>query len=274
MTGCEHHDIQHSIIAVIAGAVHPHFLCDIRAMIDFIYQAQSPFLSESAIASFADSPQEFHKEKMAITEAGACKGSKGSTISHFNIPKLKIWNHFAQSTRMMGAPFQWTADIMEWLHTTQVKITFHLMNHHSHFEEQCTRILDRQEQVWLFNSVCHFHVGGDHIFSGPVDMTAPENVFTSQHPMQNYFLRSLVSPNSLVAFHVNKSPDIVSISIESAAHLYVLPDLCPVLGNFTHELSHQQCCGHQISRGCPNVMSQQGCLPDVGFCLDWSVTKH
>jgi hypothetical protein len=156
MTGREHCDIQRSIVAIIAGAVHPCFLCAIRAMIDFIYQVQLPFLSESAIASFADSLQEFHEEKMAITEAGARKGSKGSTISHFNIPKLEIWNHFAQSTRMMGAPFQWTANVMEQLHTTQVKITFCLTNHHSHFEEQCARILDWQEQVWLFDSVCHF----------------------------------------------------------------------------------------------------------------------
>jgi hypothetical protein len=253
MTGREHCDIQRSIIAVIAGAVHPCFLRTIHAMIDFIYQVQLPFLSESAIASFADSLQEFHEEKMAITEAGACEGSKGSTISHFNIPKLEIWNHLTQSMRMMGAPFQWTTNVTERLHTTQVKITFCLTNHHSHFEEQCARILDRQERVRLFNSVCHFCVGGDPIFSGPVDATAPENVFTSQCPTQNYFLRSLVSPNSLAAFHVNKSPDIVSISIESAAHLYALPDLWPALGDFTCELSHQQRHGHWISRGCPNV---------------------
>jgi hypothetical protein len=103
-------------------------------------------------------------------------------------------------------------------------------------------------------------VGGDPIFSGPVDATAPENIFTSQRPMLNYFLRSLISPNSLAAFHVNKSPDIVSISIESAAHLYALLDLWPALGDFTHELSHQQCCGHQISRGCPDIGFDHICI--------------
>ena len=236
MTGHKHHEIQCSIIAVIAGAVLPHFLHAIHALIDFIYQVQLPFLSESAISSLVDSLQEFHEEKMAVTEAGACEGSKGP-ISHFNIPKLKIWHHFAQSTRMMGASIQWTANITERLHTT-MKNAFHAMNHRD-FVEQCMRILDWQEQVWLFDLFYKFLVNGDPTFSSPVNTVVPQDVVTSWHPIQNYFLKGLVTPDSLAVLHFNKSPDIASISIESAAHLYALPDLWPVLGDFTLGLSHQ-----------------------------------
>jgi hypothetical protein len=87
MTGREHRDIQHSIMAVIAGAVPPRFLCTIHAMVDFIYQVQSPVLSETSISWFVNALREFHDEKGAITEAGACMGTKGM-IEHFNIPNV------------------------------------------------------------------------------------------------------------------------------------------------------------------------------------------
>ena len=253
MTGREHRDIQRSIIAVIAGAVPPRFLRAIRALIDFIYQVQSPLLTGSAIVSFVDSLQEFHKEKASITDARARMGSKGA-ISHFNIPKLEIWHHFAQSTRMMGAPIQWTADVMERLHITEVKHTFRATNHRN-FEEQCARILDRRERVRLFDLFCEFVAKGDPALTSPVDVSAPapELVLTSQRPMPNFFLKGLLSSNSLVTFHLSKTPNITSISIGEAADLYALQDFWPALGDFSHTLSHQQRRGRRVFGGCPDV---------------------
>ena len=258
MTGREHRDIQRSIVAVIAGAVSPRFLRAICALIDFIYQVQSPYLSESAIASFVDSLHKFHKEKTAITDAGARRGSKGP-IFHFNIPKLKIWHHFTQSTRMMGAPIQWTADVTERLHITEVKFTFGLTNH-CNFKEQCARILDRLEQVWLFDLYCQLCICGGLTLSSPVNEAVPETLITAQCPIQNYFSKGLVSPNSLAAFHFNKSPDITSISIGEAARMYTLLDLWPALGDFARRLSHRQHHGCWISRGCPNVGFDRICI--------------
>ncbi|KAH8979276.1 hypothetical protein EDB86DRAFT_2814758 [Lactarius hatsudake] len=269
MTGREHRDIQRSIIAVIAGAVPPSFLRAIRALIDFIYQVQSPFLTESAISSFVDSLKEFHDEKAAITAAGARIGTKGP-ITHFNIPKLELWQHFACSTKMMGAPIQWTADVTERLHITEVKHPFRATNHRN-FEEQCARILDRLERVKLFDFFCKFLANGDLKLSNPVVTEAVltaqqdlhpvlpptvatcEEIVMSQRPMQNYFLKGLVSSNSLAAFHLNKTPDIASISIGEATHLYALQDFWPALGDFMSGLSHQQRRGRRVSRGCPDV---------------------
>ncbi|KAH8983317.1 hypothetical protein EDB86DRAFT_2811651 [Lactarius hatsudake] len=269
MTGREHRDIQRSIIAVIAGAVPPSFLRAIRALIDFIYQVQSPFLTESAISSFVDSLKEFHDEKAAITAAGARIGTKGP-ITHFNIPKLELWQHFACSTKMMGAPIQWTADVTERLHITEVKHPFRATNHRN-FEEQCARILDRLERVKLFDFFCKFLANGDLKPSNPVVTEAVltaqqdlhpvlpptvatcEEIVMSQRPMQNYFLKGLVSSNSLAAFHLNKTPDIASISIGEATHLYALQDFWPALGDFMSGLSHQQRRGRRVSRGCPDV---------------------
>ncbi|KAH8997724.1 hypothetical protein EDB86DRAFT_3064262 [Lactarius hatsudake] len=261
MTGREHCDIQRSIIAVIAGAVPPRFLRAIRALIDFIYQVQSPFLTESAISSFVDSLKEFHDEKAAITAAGAHIGTKGP-ITHFNIPKLELWQHFACLMKMMGAPIQWTADVTERLHITEVKHPFRATNHRN-FEEQCARILDRLERVKLFNFFCKFLANGNLKPSNPV---VAEAALTTQQDLHlvlpptvatceeiNYFLKGLVSSNSLAAFHLNKTPNIASISIGEATHLYALQDFWPALGDFMSGLSHQQCCGRRVSRGCPDV---------------------
>ena len=75
----------------------------------------------------------------------------------------------------------------------------------------------------------------------------------SARPMQNYFLKGLVSSNSLAAFHLKKTPDIASISIGEATRLYALQDFWPALGDFMSGLSHQQRRGRRVSRGCPDV---------------------
>ncbi|KAH9066073.1 hypothetical protein EDB83DRAFT_2506343 [Lactarius deliciosus] len=269
MTGHKHRDIQRSIVAVIAGTVPPRFLCAICALVDFIYQVQSPLLTESAIVKFVDALQKFYDKKEAIIAAGAHMGSKGP-IEHFNIPKLEILHHFACSTKMMGVPIQWTADVTERLHITEVKHPFRATNHRN-FEEQCTRILDWLERVHLFDLICSFLANGnlkhenlaaaEAVLAVEQDLdtahsltaTAHEMIITSRCPTANYFLNGFVSSDSLTTFHLNKTPDIASISISDTANLYALQDFWPALGNFTCGLSHQQRRGCRISRGHPDV---------------------
>jgi hypothetical protein len=238
---------------VIAGAVTPRFLRAIRAIVDFIYQVQSPSLTETAISWFVDALWEFHEEKDAITEAGARMGSQ-APIDHFNIPKLEIWQHFAHSARAMGAPIQWTADVTEHLHITQVKYTFRATNHRD-FEEQCARILDRSERVYLFDLLCSVATQD----TSPAASTCPSAIFpdekliTSRRPMRNHFLKGFLSSTSLAAFHLKKSPDIASLSIDQAADLYKLSDFWPALGDFTSKLSYQQRRGRRMASGRPDV---------------------
>ncbi|KAG1824635.1 uncharacterized protein BJ212DRAFT_1444391 [Suillus subaureus] len=60
MTGHEHQVIQHTIVPTIAGVVDVNFICAICALIDFIYQAQSPTFTPSSISTMNASLQEFH----------------------------------------------------------------------------------------------------------------------------------------------------------------------------------------------------------------------
>ena len=71
MMGREHRDIQHTIVAMIAGRVPPRFLHAVRALIDFIYQAQSPVHTDSSIDQMESSLREFHAHKDVIIKVGA-----------------------------------------------------------------------------------------------------------------------------------------------------------------------------------------------------------
>jgi hypothetical protein len=187
-------------------------------------------------------------------------GTKGTIIKHFNIPKLEIWHHFTHSARAMGAPIQWSADVTEWLHKTQVKITFHKTNH-CNFEEQCARSLDRLERVYLFDLLCSFAWGTSlATFICPSARILDNKIVTSRHPTQNHFLKGFLSSTSLAAFHLNKVSNITSLSIDQAADLYVLPDLWPALGDFTSKLSYQQHRGHRIATGRPDVGFDDICV--------------
>ena len=55
----------------IAGIAEPTFICAIRALVDFMYQAQSLTFMESSICNLEKSLSEFHRYKHAILEAGA-----------------------------------------------------------------------------------------------------------------------------------------------------------------------------------------------------------
>ena len=82
MTGCEHWDIQRTIVATIASAADPEFIHAIHAFVDFLYQAQSLTFTPSSIQTMEQNLLEFHDCKDAVLWAGACQG-KSREISHF-----------------------------------------------------------------------------------------------------------------------------------------------------------------------------------------------
>ncbi|EGO02158.1 hypothetical protein SERLA73DRAFT_49164, partial [Serpula lacrymans var. lacrymans S7.3] len=94
MTGRKHCEIQRTIIATSAGTVTPSFLRAIHALVDFIYQAQSPMHTLSSVKAMVASLSEFHENKQAILDAEVHQGAS-TTIEHFNIPKLELLQHFA-----------------------------------------------------------------------------------------------------------------------------------------------------------------------------------
>jgi hypothetical protein len=145
MTGREHRDIQHTIVPTIAGVANPDFVHAVRALVDFIYKAQSPTFTLSSIADMASSLQEFHEFKHAILHTEARRGSSGP-IEHFEIPKLKLLASFAQAIPQLSSIIQFTADVSEHMLIMQCKNPFKRTSHqHATFTQQVVRLLDWEE---------------------------------------------------------------------------------------------------------------------------------
>jgi hypothetical protein len=192
MTSREHRDIQRTIVAVIAGAAPPQFIRAIRAIVDFIYLAQSPRHTTTSLWAMAQALQEFHDEKSIILEVGARRGKKGA-MDHFNIPKLELLQNFERAIKMMGAIMQYTADVSERLLITHCKHTFKGTNHVNFWEEQCVRILDRQEKVRLFDLYSLLRSNGASLINETIEAEESfmSDVMSDCHPETAWVSRVL-----------------------------------------------------------------------------------
>ena len=120
VTGRDHRAVQRYIIGVIAGAVPPKFLMAVRALLDFRYLAQMPRFDNCILNRIKESLHAFHENKLAIISAGGRQGSNGC-LDHWEIPKLELLQHVVPSIRASGAVMQWTANVTEHAHVTEIK---------------------------------------------------------------------------------------------------------------------------------------------------------
>jgi len=233
---------------ILTPGWHPWFL------VNFIYQVQAPSFTDASIHSFIEALQEFHELMAVVLDSGTRAGKHGP-MTHFNIPKLELLQHFSRSVTALGSPMQWTADITEHLHIINCKQPFQATNHRN-FEDQCVRILDRLERMLNFDVYHLVHMHGLNTVSAIIrdanrvsdqDLPVEERVFDCPHPLWNLFLKGIVTSNAQVAFSLTKAPNLSNVSLTNAAEMYQLPDFIPALGDYLSGLSYQQRRGHRIS---------------------------
>jgi len=150
VTGREHRDVQRYIVGVIAGAAPKEFVVAIRALIDFRYLAQSPVIDEDTCGRIEASLALFHAHKQSIIDADARVGQGNQTIENWHIPKLELMQSVVPNIRQNGVAIQWSADITEHAHITEIKDPAHAGNNQK-YESQITRHLDRAEKCRRFD---------------------------------------------------------------------------------------------------------------------------
>ncbi|KAF9470572.1 hypothetical protein BDN70DRAFT_763084, partial [Pholiota conissans] len=94
-----------------------------RAIMDFIFCSQSLLLSEEALTFLDNYLQEFHIHKVSIVESHGRLHANGP-VDHFHIPKLEMLGIITRSTRLVGAPYQYTSDVTERCHIHYVKLPY------------------------------------------------------------------------------------------------------------------------------------------------------
>lgn len=159
VTGREHRDVQRYLLPVIAGAAPKDFIVAVRALIEFRYLAQAPVIDDITCDKIQAALALFHANKSSI--AGARVGSRNQPINNWYIPKLELMQSVVPNIRLNGVPMQWSADITEHAHITEIKDPAKAGNNQN-YESQITRNLDRADKCSRFDlatSVCEAGVG-------------------------------------------------------------------------------------------------------------------
>jgi hypothetical protein len=250
VTGREHRDLQKVLVVVAAGAVPPAVLCAIRALLEFVVQAQSLLLYDEHLHALNEALREFHTYKNSIINAGGRRGKNGPMM-HFNIPKLEGLWRVVSNARAMGAPFQWTSDITERCHITHVKTPYRHSNRRN-FHEQCCRYMDRHEKLRLFGLYTSLKSHGASLTNEMFDeatevhnhypeatwlaqiLPAGEVAHLSKVPNTSLFnkVRSHRSDDNHTAFLVNVIAHFPRLDIDLVAKRFNVMDFRGALGDY------------------------------------------
>lgn len=154
MTGHEHHNIQHTIILMIAQStpiVMPLFVYCICSLIEFIYRAQSPTHTNHSLSEMVATLQEFHATKQSIIDAEA-QHDTSSIKANFNIPKLELMQSFVCNITANRTLHQYSADVSEHLLITHCKEPFQRTSQWADtFVKEVMALLDHLENIRHFD---------------------------------------------------------------------------------------------------------------------------
>jgi hypothetical protein len=270
VTGREHRDIQRFLVSIISGVVSRPFQICIRSMMDFCYRGQAEVIDDDMLLKIEEALKTFHEHKAEILRAGVKVGKGNRPIDNWAIPKLEFKQSVVPSIRDNGVPMQWTADVTERKHITDVKEPARTTNNQN-YEPQICRYLDRRDKCRNFHLCCAMKEAGVDFrleaYSGAEvddgdgiwDPNADEIVSTtanlkehleplgyhtgpSKQPL-NFFehaqtLQKAMPPRTFVdrtgsaAFHLTARCSFLQMTVDEAALHFKLPDLRAALSDY------------------------------------------
>lgn len=134
---------------------------------DLRYLGQSTAPCDDNLHQMLMSLKNFHAYKFAIINTGGHLGSSGNVIKHWQIPKLELYQSVIQSIIANGAAAQYTADITEHCHVTEVKEPACASNNQN-YNIQIVQQLDHEDKWQCFNLAMSIKEAGID-FRGPVN---------------------------------------------------------------------------------------------------------
>lgn len=215
VTGREHRDVERYMVAVIAGAVPKDFLIAIRALMDFRYLAQAPIIDDTHCNKITNALLEFHAHKHAILEAEARVGKGNRPIDNWWIPKLEMMQSVVANIRANGAAYQWSADVSEHAHITEIKHPAKSGNNQN-YESQICRSLDRTDKIRRFDLATSMLASGIDFGNSnlPDDQSDASDDSESDNEDGSPMLHRVTTTSSLLA-----SVDPVSNLVGSTRHI-------------------------------------------------------
>ena len=158
VTGHEHCNVQRYLVGVVASAVPKDFLIVIRASMNFWYHCQAEEIDDEGCKRIQVALDEFHKHKSAIIDAEACVGKGNKPIDNWFIPKLEMMQSIIPNIRTNGVPIQFSANITEHAHITEIKNPAQAGNNRQ-YKVQICHDLDRTDKLHRFE----LEIGRAHV---------------------------------------------------------------------------------------------------------------
>lgn len=277
VTGREQREIQRYMVAVIAGAVPKDFLIAIRSLMDFRYRGQAPSIDDEACEKIQGALSEFHEHKGAILDAGVRVGKGNRPINNWHIPKLEFMQSVVPNIRANGVPMQWSADLTEHAHITEIKDPASFSNNQN-YESQICRFLDRRDksrQFGLATSLRDAELDFGGVDDGDdgngqkcANTTAsllreiePVASLSGPRSARNHFkeandLLQGKKPNAPLpfrtfatdstAFHLARDPSFKRMTVDEAAEKFGLPDLRSSLAEYMYRVAKGDGSAHTI----------------------------
>lgn len=269
VTGHEHRDVQRYLIGVIVGAAPKEFVIAVRALMDFRYLVQASVIDENTCDKIQAALATFHVHKDSIIASGGRLGKGNRPIDNWYIPKLELMQSVVANIWLNGASIQWSADITEHAHITEIKHPAHSGNNQS-YDPQICRNLDRIDKCRRFDIATSLREAGiefgysagsrddpnsdeeesrrAHSTSALLGEIDPvSRVSGTTHHFKNHFgkathLQQGGIPNAptpfwtfavqSTAFHLTRDPKLHRVPVDEVAKIFNLPDLRPSLANY------------------------------------------
>lgn len=257
--GRDHRDMQRFIMPVIVGAVPKRFSRLVRLHLDYFYISQCTELSEDDLSEIQKLLEEFHVHK-AIVHTQKYRKTEG-----FAIPKLELQHNIVATILATGNLKGSSTDTTERTHIEFVKLTYRMTNRKDIFPQMTDR-LDLVERIRHFDlATALHHTTAEEIIEGlaasQVDSQKVHETVENLHGPKrddhtDYFavLCGLdhISPSiaarsrnrtfsvqPFTALHLNRDPDVSSISVAQAASIYDIPDLASAIKDYFASTEHR-----------------------------------
>ncbi|KAG1851431.1 hypothetical protein DFJ58DRAFT_728872 [Suillus subalutaceus] len=256
-------------VTVCTDAAPPGVIVAVHAILHFHYLIQSPCINDDDIHHISAALDEFHANKDAIISAGVRQGEGRTVINNWCIPKLELMQSIVPSIHSSGVTGQWSADVTEHVHITEIKDPARSSNNNN-YDPQICRHLDRTDKCNRFELATSLL---DHVQSTEELQGSERNLLTrmmrltvmwtilpqdyppdlndlDSHVLLRTTLRSpicsskgkwdqcqsryapLLSDGPL--FILLTDPSIKSVTLDEVAVKFGLPDLRPAMANFLH----------------------------------------
>ncbi|CAE7232083.1 unnamed protein product [Rhizoctonia solani] len=244
-TGSVSKQLLAQFLPTVVGPLEPDSREMVRALVDFMYRAHAPSLTESDLNAMDDDLRIFHRHKNLLV------GPVYEEADHFDkIPKLHMLRHWTYLIRELGTPDGYNTEAPEHLHIEYAKVPWRASNKVRPLPQMVTYI-QRQEAIRVHRALLDQYIRRDqdnvdgadevdledvvaHEVCGNVDMETTRDGGNAQPPNDTADVEDLAPevyyPNP--SRRMAKTPTVKRLPIQNVIDDYLASDFISATTDF------------------------------------------